>query len=78
MDRAELFDRVSKFFKKVPGTDLWEFDLPAAYEEVRTRAYLKWEAAGKPHGMDVEFWLVAEQEVAEVAREIDQIWYTDP
>jgi len=76
-DRPNLFATVARFFKK-KDDDLWEFDLPAAYEEVRRRAYLKWEAAGKPDGKDVEFWLEAEQEVSEMARDIDQIWFTDP
>jgi hypothetical protein len=32
-------------------------------EVVRLRAYQKWEAAGKPGGDDVRFWLEAEQEL---------------
>ena len=30
---------------------------------VRGRAYQKWEAAGKPNGDGVNFWLEAEQEL---------------
>lgn len=32
-------------------------------EAVRVRAYKKWEAAGKPKGDGVNFWLEAEREV---------------
>jgi hypothetical protein len=32
-------------------------------EQVRMRAYLKWERAGKPPGDGVTFWLEAEQEL---------------
>jgi hypothetical protein len=35
-------------------------------EDVRRRAYEKWEAAGKPVGDGVEFWLRAEQELLAV------------
>jgi hypothetical protein len=30
---------------------------------VRVRAYQKWEAAGKPKGDGVSFWIEAEQEI---------------
>jgi hypothetical protein len=38
---------------------------PRAFDEedVRLRAYLKWEAAGRPEGNDLEFWLGAEREL---------------
>lgn len=32
-------------------------------DELRVRAFLKWEAAGKPEGDGVPFWLAAEQEL---------------
>lgn len=32
-------------------------------EVIRVHAYQKWEAAGKPNGDGVNFWLEAEQEV---------------
>lgn len=32
-------------------------------EEVRTRAFFKWEAAGRPEGDGVVFWLEAEGEL---------------
>jgi Protein of unknown function (DUF2934) len=31
--------------------------------DIRIRSYLLWEAAGRPQGRDVEFWLRAEQDV---------------
>jgi len=34
-------------------------------EDVRLAAYQKWEAAGKPAGDGVQFWLQAEQELLE-------------
>lgn len=34
-------------------------------DDVRVRAYMLWLEAGLPDGRDVEFWLVAEQELAE-------------
>ena len=33
-------------------------------EHIRLSAYQKWEAAGKPTGDGIEFWLEAEQELA--------------
>jgi hypothetical protein len=36
---------------------------PPREEDIRVRAYLKWEAAGKPWGDGVDFWLAAEQEL---------------
>ncbi|MBS0266872.1 MAG: DUF2934 domain-containing protein [Planctomycetes bacterium] len=32
-------------------------------DAIRHRAYYKWEAAGKPAGDGVDFWLAAEQEL---------------
>ena len=32
-------------------------------EAIQVRAYHKWEAAGKPKGDDMRFWLQAEQEL---------------
>ncbi len=72
------YDEVAKCFKKVDTTtDVYEFDLSAAYEEVRRCAYLKWENAGRPAGRETEFWLEAELEVSKLARDIDDIWYSD-
>jgi len=34
-------------------------------EDIRLCAYRKWEAAGKPTGDGVQFWLKAEQELVE-------------
>ena len=38
-------------------------DPARAEEAVRTRAYHLWEAAGRPTGDGVEFWLQAEREL---------------
>jgi hypothetical protein len=38
-------------------------DKTKSQASVRVRAYQKWEAAGKPHGDGVNFWLAAEQEL---------------
>jgi len=35
----------------------------ASLEEIRLRAYQKWEAAGKPNGDGFQFWLEAKQEL---------------
>jgi hypothetical protein len=34
-------------------------------EEVRERAYLLWEEAGRPEGDGVDFWVQAEQQLLE-------------
>jgi hypothetical protein len=36
---------------------------PIPVDAIRLRAYLKWEAAGRPAGDDVRFWLEAEREL---------------
>jgi hypothetical protein len=36
---------------------------PVSLEAIRMRAYLKWEAAGKPKGQDDRFWHEAEKEL---------------
>lgn len=33
-------------------------------EDIRLCAYRKWESAGKPTGVGLQFWLEAEQELA--------------
>ena len=38
-------------------------------EDIRTCAYHKWEAAGRPGGDGVQFWLEAEQELLEGKKE---------
>ena len=37
--------------------------LPLADDDIRLRAYRKWERAGKPSGDGIRFWLEAEQEL---------------
>jgi DUF2934 family protein len=34
-------------------------------EDIRLRAYRKWESAGKPTGDGISFWLEAEQELVQ-------------
>ncbi|MGE5504905.1 MAG: DUF2934 domain-containing protein [Actinomycetota bacterium] len=41
------------------GTDL---------DRIRERAYFIWESRGRPHGRDLEHWLVAEMELAGTPR----------
>jgi hypothetical protein len=36
---------------------------PVCQDHIRLRAYQKWEAAGKPDGDGLEFWLEAEREL---------------
>ena len=36
---------------------------PPSDHEIRLRAYLRWEAAGKPQGDESRFWLQAEEEL---------------
>lgn len=38
---------------------------PLSEEDIRLRAYRKWEAAGKPEGDGVQFWLEAEQDLSQ-------------
>lgn len=39
---------------------------PLSADEIRRRAYLRWEAAGKPPGDGVKFWREAEQGLLQV------------
>lgn len=39
---------------------------PLSHHEIGTRAYQKWEAAGKPIGKDLKFWLEAQRELSRV------------
>lgn len=48
---------------EVTPTSEIQAEIPLCQEELRTRAFLKWEAAGKPDGDGVCFWLDAEQEL---------------
>ena len=38
---------------------------------IRQRAYEKWEAAGKPEGIAIRFWLEAEKELRERPDELE-------
>jgi len=47
-----------------PSTaDRPQSDRTISLEQIRHRAYLKWEAAGKPDGDGARFWIEAEQEL---------------
>jgi hypothetical protein len=37
-------------------------------DDIRVRAYLKWEADGKPEGHDLYFWCEAERELLRGAK----------
>lgn len=43
-------------------------------DTIRLHAYRKWEAAGKPAGDDVGFWLAAEQELSRGKSRIRRWW----
>ena len=40
-------------------------DPSVSAEDIRFRAYRKWEIAGKPTGASIRFWLEAEQELGQ-------------
>lgn len=40
---------------------------PLSEEQIRDRARALWGEAGQPEGRDMEFWLLAEQQLAEQA-----------
>ena len=50
-------------------------DRPASDPAIWSRAYQKWEAAGKPAGDGVQFWLAAEQELSR-SRPSARSWWT--
>jgi hypothetical protein len=41
-------------------------------EDIRRRAYQRWEAAGRPPGDGIKFWLEAEQELLRVKKSVSQ------
>ena len=47
------------------GTPPREMCSPSPLQQIRQRAYEKWEAAGKPEGIAIRFWLEAEKELRE-------------
>ena|ERR1700712_5359363 len=46
-------------------------DVPSA-EDIRFRAYLLWEAAGRPHGHDDDFWHQAVRQLEQESEELMQ------
>ena len=53
----------AKYFDKSQLEEAWRWVKEGTQEEVRRRAYLKWEAAGKPPGDGVRCWVEAEKEL---------------
>jgi len=45
-----------------------------AEENIRIRSYLLWEAAGKPDGQELEFWLRAQADLEVEARFTPKPW----
>jgi len=54
---------VSLLSAAVASADRAFIDALATHEGIQLCAFYKWEAAGKPSGNDVQFWLEAEQEL---------------
>lgn len=48
-----------------PSSSLMPVHQHPSWEEIRLHAYQNWEAAGKPSGDGVNFWLAAEQALLE-------------
>jgi Protein of unknown function (DUF2934) len=48
--------------------DRIKFDKRVSKDDIRLRAYQKWQAAGMPTGDGVRFWLEAERELARMPR----------
>jgi len=61
---------VSLLSTAVASADRAFIDALAVHEDVRLCAFYKWEAAGKPSGNDIAFWLEAELEVTRGQSEI--------
>jgi len=49
-----------------------------AEEDIRIRSYQLWEAAGRPDGRDIEFWLRAEVDLEAEARYAAKPWVRLP
>lgn len=62
MENNNVSSIVQKTLQSIFG-ETYAARIPAE-EEVREKAYLLWEEAGKPEGDGVEFWVRAEQELA--------------
>lgn len=55
---------LEKYFNKIKDKDRRRFlkrSNNVDNEQIEQKAYLLWEKAGKPHGKDLEFWLLAEK-----------------
>jgi hypothetical protein len=49
----------------IPAADGARKEARVPVETIRARAYAKWEAAGRPAGDGVAFWLDAERELSQ-------------
>ena len=61
--KSRLVTRRLHALRDEPRLPLPRISHPVYENEIRLLAYLKWEAAGKPPGEGVRFWLEAEQEL---------------
>ena len=52
---------VKRIVKPAAAVESCDDDKPASEEAIRIGAYLRWDAAGRPGGDGVHFWLEAEQ-----------------
>lgn len=50
-------------WNKEDEDDVFIICMDMVKQEVQKHAYYKWEAAGRPHGRSMEFWLDAEKEI---------------
>lgn len=50
--------------KFVEQEEMFENHSEEQLERIRQKAYEKWEAAGRPEGDGIDFWLAAELELA--------------
>lgn len=46
----------------------------ASHEDIAAHAYAFWEEAGCPQGLDNEFWLQAEKDLAVKTRDDKAVW----
>jgi len=61
---SKLVNRVKAVFKSGAAPESQSGTL-STEESIRLRAYLRWDAAGRPGGDGVRFWLEAEKELSQ-------------
>jgi hypothetical protein len=52
-----------RFVKPTSAVESCDDGTPPSEEAIRTIAYLRWDAAGRPGGDGVKFWMEAEKEI---------------